>query len=66
MTRSRVSVLRTHHSPRAVNHFRSLSKKAGEELHEFIFVVKVPGKQDLADDVGGDVVEHALWIDGLP
>lgn len=59
-------MLRTHHGPRAVNDFRSLSKEAGEELHEFVFVVKVPGKQDLADDVGGGVVEDALGIDGLP
>lgn len=56
----------THHSPRAINDFRSLLKIVGKKLHEFIFFVKMLGKQELTDDVGGGVVEDVLWINGLP
>lgn len=59
-------MLTTHHPPGAINDFGSLSKKAGEKLHELVFAVKLLGKQDLADDVGGRVVEDALRIHGLP
>lgn len=40
-------------------------KKANEKPHELVLVVILPIKQNLADDVGGCIVEQLVRIHGL-
>lgn len=55
----------THQTPAPIDYFGCLMKKTDKKLHELIVVVKLLRKQNLADDVGGCVVEHQLGAHGL-
>lgn len=55
----------THHTPAPVDYFGGLMKKANKKLHELILIVKLPSKQNLADDIGGRIVEQHVGIHGL-
>lgn len=40
-------------------------KKADEKRHELIVIVELFGKENLADDVGGRVVEQQVRVHGF-
>lgn len=55
----------THQTPAPIDYFGGLTKKANRKLHEFILIVKLLSKQNLADDVGGCIVEQQVRIHQL-
>lgn len=55
----------THHTPASVDYFGRLVKKANKKRHELVLVVELLSKQNLADDVGGGIVEQQFGIHGL-
>lgn len=55
----------THQTPAAIDYLGGLMKKGNRKLHELILIVKLLIKQNLADDVGGCIVEQQVRIHGL-
>lgn len=55
----------THQTPAPIDYFGGLMKKPNKKLHELILIVKLLIKQNLADDIGGCIVEQQVGIHGL-
>lgn len=61
-----MNILVSYHSPGSIGDLCVLSVQFHKDLEKLIIIVVAGPKEDLADDIGGSIMEKSLGVHGFP